>query len=173
VDIAIAALHELRRTGCDARLTIAGEGPAFRRLQALAVRMTVSPWIEWRGKVPESEMEVYYNAADVLLFPSLRDSGGMVVLEALSHGLPVVCADLGGPRRIVTPECGRIVVTQQRQRSQLGIAFADAVRDIMSRPELRQSLADGACRRAMDFQFRDLVRSLYPAAETPAIGATA
>jgi glycosyltransferase involved in cell wall biosynthesis len=42
----------------------------------------------------------------VFLFPSLHDSSGNVVLEALSSGLPVVCLDAGGPAVLVDPSCG-------------------------------------------------------------------
>ena len=44
-----------------------------------------------------------YRRHHALLYPSLHDSSGNVVLEALFHGLPVVCLDLGGPAEIVDP----------------------------------------------------------------------
>jgi glycosyltransferase involved in cell wall biosynthesis len=47
-----------------------------------------------------------YLRHDALLFPSLHDSSGNVVLEALSSGLPVVCLDVGGPALLVDPSCG-------------------------------------------------------------------
>src|SRR5262249_17128782 len=53
-------------------------------------------------RMPPAELFELYDTHSLLLFPSLHDSGGFVVLEALSHGLPVVCLDLGGPREIVT-----------------------------------------------------------------------
>ncbi len=45
-------------------------------------------------------------ACDVFLFPSLRDGGGLVVVEAMAAGKPVICVDLGGPRMHVTEDCG-------------------------------------------------------------------
>jgi glycosyltransferase involved in cell wall biosynthesis len=47
-----------------------------------------------------------YLRHDAFLFPSLHDSSGNVVLEALSSGLPVVCLDAGGPALLVDPSCG-------------------------------------------------------------------
>jgi len=44
--------------------------------------------------------------ADVFLFPSLRDGGGAVVLEAMASGTPVICLDSGGPGFHVRPEWG-------------------------------------------------------------------
>jgi glycosyltransferase involved in cell wall biosynthesis len=45
-------------------------------------------------------------SSDVILFPSLRDGGGTVVIEAMSVGKPVVCLDIGGPGMHITEECG-------------------------------------------------------------------
>ena len=55
---------------------------------------TWSSFLEFLSK-PCCEL---FGSHDLFLFPSLHDSGGFVVLEALSHGLPVVCLDLGGQR---------------------------------------------------------------------------
>jgi glycosyltransferase involved in cell wall biosynthesis len=54
---------------------------------------------------------------DFLLFPSLHDSGGFVVLEALCHGMPVLCLDLGGPKEIVSLDSGLIIKTDAQCNS--------------------------------------------------------
>ena len=74
-------------------------------------------------------MRNYYEH-DALLFPSLRDSGGMVVLEALAHGLPVVCTDCGGPGCIVNGCCGRVVQTLGRTRDEVIGGIAEALYDL-------------------------------------------
>ena len=89
--------------------TIVGDGPARSGLQRLAAELGVNDAVRWVPWVPHAELHEHYYQHDVLLFPSLRDSGGMVVLEALAHGLPVVCTDLGGPGVIVNERCGRVV----------------------------------------------------------------
>ena len=70
------------------------------------------------------EVEDRYRSADIFVFPSLRDSGGLVVLEAMAHGLPVVCADLGGPGLIVDETCGRAVSAKGKNKRQLASEFA-------------------------------------------------
>ena len=80
-------------------------------------------WVEW---LPHDQLHEHYYQHDALLFPSLRDSGGMVVLEALAHGLPVVCTDRGGPGLIVNRRCGRVVKTSGRTKDEV-IGRVDAM----------------------------------------------
>lgn len=95
-------------------LRILGKGPLKKRLQKLAQKLGVDPHCTWMGWLPHNEAMTQYNWPDVFVFTSLRDTSGNVVLEALSHGLPVICLDHQGGRDIVTPECGiKIPVTTQ------------------------------------------------------------
>ena len=61
-----------------------------------------------------------------MLFPSLHDSGGMVVLESLAYGLPVVCLNIGGPGIIVTNGCGRLVDVVGKSKAEV-VAKLEAV----------------------------------------------
>lgn len=52
--------------------------------------------IKFIGKIPQKETLNYYRQADVFCFPSIRESGGTVVLEAMACGLPCIIANNGG-----------------------------------------------------------------------------
>jgi glycosyltransferase involved in cell wall biosynthesis len=94
VHLAIAAIARLP----DWRLLVVGDGPDRGRLRAMARRVGVVERVEFRGSVPRSEvLRILHDEADVLLFPSLHDEAGMVVAEAMTLGLPVVCLAVGGP----------------------------------------------------------------------------
>jgi glycosyltransferase involved in cell wall biosynthesis len=112
--------------------------------------------------LPQDALDEQYRAADVLLFPSLRDSGGMVVLEALAHGVPVLCTDLGGPGLIVNASCGRTMTTLGRSPQQLANEIADTIIEMIDAPLLRHNLSRGAKLRAREFNFSNLVQSIYP-----------
>ncbi len=99
IDLALHAVSQLKQSHPGIRFTIVGDGPASTRLHKLAEELGLSEIVEWVRWVPHTLVQEYYRSADVFLFPSLRDSGGMAVLEAMAHGLPVVCTDLGGPGR--------------------------------------------------------------------------
>ncbi len=162
IDIALHAIHHLKQSHPNIRFTIVGEGPSKAKLNRLIRKLDLSAVVDCIGWVPQSVLEAHYRAARVLLFPSFRDAGATAVVEALAHGLPVVCAELGGPRVIVNERCGRVVPAEGKGRKELAIDFADAVREIMTTPGLWDSLSAGASERAQDFDFRNLVQTVYP-----------
>lgn len=81
-------------------LVLAGDGRDADRLRRRAVRRGVSDRVTFLGRIPRAEVLVRMRAADVFVFPSLRDSAGWAVAEAAACGLPVVCLDRGGPPTI-------------------------------------------------------------------------
>ena len=102
-----------------------------------------------------------YDSHDLLLFPSLHDSAGCVVLEALCHGMPVACLDLGGPKDIVTPQSGIIVNTRGLTTAQVAARLADEIYDALSSPPLLARLSAGAIARANEFLLSERVAKLY------------
>ena len=165
VDIALRALRRLKSVRPDIRFTIVGRGPARERLVRLSNTLGLEKNVRWVNWMPQQALARYYRASDLLLFPSLRDSGGMVVLEALAEGLPVVCTDLGGPGIIVNETCGRAIRAAGRNPDQLTDDIANAVQEIITVPHMLQSLSYGARVRAQEFNFSHLVQALYPAAQ--------
>jgi len=87
-------------------LTVVGDGPmrneCLEKLQAYALEDTV----HWEGSVPFSEIGSYYSDHDVFLFTSLRESGGVQLVEAMAYGMPVITLDLHGPGLIVNETRG-------------------------------------------------------------------
>jgi glycosyltransferase involved in cell wall biosynthesis len=162
VDIALRAIGQARHSRPDLRFTVVGDGPAKPRLIGLCQDLKLQQIVRWIPWLPQSELAGHYRTADLLFFPSLRDSGGMVVLEALAHGLPVLCTTLGGPGRIVNSTCGRAISVDGRTAEQLADAMAEALLELTSNPDLLKSLREGARARAHQFDFADLVRSIYP-----------
>ena len=57
--------------------------------------------VNFLGQQNRDSLSQYYLSHDLFLFPSLHDSGGMVVLEAKAHGLPVVVSSFGGPQEFI------------------------------------------------------------------------
>ena len=161
IHIGLEALAEVLRRGRRARLTVAGSGPAETRWRAQAQRLGVEDAVDWLAWVEHSRIAEVYRAHDLLLFPSLHDSGGQAVLEALALGRPVVCFDLGGPGSIVDASCGRVVVTHGRSRRRIVHALADALQELADSSELRHGLGEAARRRAARYGWRDQVANVY------------
>jgi len=85
-------------------LAIVGEGPYRRELEKLM------PEAIFTGILSGRELGVAYASADLFVFPSITDTYGNVVVEAMAAGLPVAVTDIGGPRELVkTPQMGRVL----------------------------------------------------------------
>ena len=90
----------------DTEYWIVGAGPAERSLKALAHRLGIADRVLFLGHQPRSEVLQIVQQCDVLVHPSLHESGGAVCAEAMAAGRPVICLDLGGPGLQVTAETG-------------------------------------------------------------------
>lgn len=87
------------------KLTIVGYGPERKRLEALANRR-----VEFRGFVTDSELDKLYSSCDLVLYPVLFEPFGLVPIEAMRHGKPVICSEKAGVAEIVQEaKCGFLV----------------------------------------------------------------
>lgn len=85
------------------RLTLVGSGPAESRIRQLIEAENIGSCTDILNWLPKEEVTACYQSASVFLFPS-HEGAGMVVAEAMSHALPVVCWDNEGPGRFVHPD---------------------------------------------------------------------
>lgn len=116
----------LRRTHPQALLAITGEGPARERLQSLAQQLGLAPDVLFIGYLPrEPTLRDCYAAADVFVFASRTETQGLVLLEALAQGRPVVSTAYMGTASILRGECGALVVPEQPEQ------FAHAVAQLL------------------------------------------
>ena len=106
---------------------VVGSGPddAQRSLQQLATDLGLQRTY-FLGPRGQAELAQVFGAADVGVFPSYREPFGLVFVECMACGTPVIGADSGGPRDFVTPEVG-VLVPETDDRSVLAAELADAV----------------------------------------------
>ncbi|MEL6266777.1 MAG: glycosyltransferase family 4 protein [Pseudomonadota bacterium] len=87
-------------------LDIVGDGPMMAELRALAGSQALGDGVTFHGWQPHEEVQRIAVGADLLGFPSVREFGGGVVLEAMALGVAPLIVDYGGPAELVTPETG-------------------------------------------------------------------
>jgi len=102
-----------------------------------------------------------YQTFDLLLFPSMHDSSGNVVLEAMASGLPVVCLDLGGPAQIVNNNCGHVVPVKGLSADQVIEELSSALTKIAKNPDIASRLRTGALERAREFSWQNVVGKVW------------
>jgi glycosyltransferase involved in cell wall biosynthesis len=161
VHIAILAFARLLRQMPDARLTIVGKGPEEARLKADLVAHHIRERVDFISWLPQQELFDLYACHDLFIFPSLHDSSGYVVIEALSHGMPVVCLDLGGPKEMVTPNSGVVIKTDGRNSVQVATAMADEISHLLKSPQKLTELSAGAIARAKEFILAKRIEEFY------------
>lgn len=106
LDVAVAALAKVRVRRPGVRLVLAGPGdPAW----ALDAHPAERGFIDAIGVGPRDALPRLYSSAAVTVLPSTEEAFGLVLVESLACGTPVVASDVGGMRDIVTPEVGRLV----------------------------------------------------------------
>jgi D-inositol-3-phosphate glycosyltransferase len=104
LDRLIEALEHLRIKLNLKVVVVGGDGqqsPAQQRIRKTAERLQVEDFIIWTGAVEHTRMPFLYNAADVVVIPSRYESFGLVALEAMACGTPVVATPVGVMDRII------------------------------------------------------------------------
>ena len=128
------------------RLTIAGGGPEESRLRRLIRASQLERQVSLLGPIPRSDVMTRLASSDVLLFPSLRDGGGTVVIEAMSAAKPVVCLNASGPGLHVTSECG--IKVEPRSPRETVASLADALERLYLDDGLREKMGEAGHERA-------------------------
>jgi glycosyltransferase involved in cell wall biosynthesis len=131
VHLLLQACQMLRQEGCRFSLAIAGRGPQQAELQAYCHSHDLDDCVEWLGWIDYRQLGGYFQQADVLVFPSLEDIWGMVTLEAMAFGKPVLASKWAGSSElIVDGENGWICDPHDPT------AMAAQMRKAIDRPEL-------------------------------------
>lgn len=159
--LGLRALAALGQQSKDVHLTIIGSGSDQARLKRIAHRLEIEQSLSWILWMEREDLIQLYSEFDLFLFPSLHDSGGMAVLEAMSFGLPVICLDLGGPGISVDSTCGRVVPTKSQAEEEVVQLIATCLSEFIRNPAILESLSMGARRRAASFSWRATVGCTY------------
>jgi glycosyltransferase involved in cell wall biosynthesis len=127
-------------------LDIIGDGPQLARLTYAIDEAGVGDSVKLAGFVPHNKLQDWLASADVFAFPSIREFGGAVVLEAMAVGVVPVVVDYGGPGELVTAKTGYRV--PMGSRSEIVERFREILSDLCDHPEQIDVLSETARLRA-------------------------
>ena len=168
---AIRAVAEFSEAGRTVRLVIVGDGPEREALEALAASLAVEDRVEFTGALSPTEVRERYRAGGVFVMPAITDwkgeqeGFGMVVVEAMAFGLPVVATQSGGIPDIVRDGATGILVperdvgaltrgiAQLLDDGDLATRLAEAARD-----DVRHRFAPSRIASAFDTVYRRAAR---------------
>lgn len=124
--------------------TVIGKGPMKAQLLEMAKELKIESafnLVDWMAK---KDLEAYFKKAHLFFFTS-HEGAGMVIPEALSFGLPVLCLDNIGPGELMDTDCGIRIAYEEYEKTRLELA--DQLHVLYSDQELRARLSKGAIDR--------------------------
>jgi 1,2-diacylglycerol 3-alpha-glucosyltransferase len=137
IEFLVNVFVEVRRTVTDAMLVVAGEGPARESLRQMVVRLGLERDVHFAGYLDRNTALLdCYAAANVFVFASRTETQGLVLLEAMAQGAPIVSTAELGTRSILKTGCGALVVEEQLQ------PFSAAVVRLLQDETLRSDLSE-------------------------------
>jgi glycosyltransferase involved in cell wall biosynthesis len=116
------------------KLTIVGDGSERQNLQANTLNLGLTEQVEFTGNLPLNEVSEIIKKAHVFCLPSVRESGGAVLLEAMAVARPVIAIDFGGPAEIVDDGVG--VKLPATGKTDVVQGLIEAFENIRLQPEL-------------------------------------
>ncbi|MDW3649656.1 MAG: glycosyltransferase family 4 protein [Bacteroidia bacterium] len=161
IHLALRAFKLAREQYPHLSFSLIGSGKNKAALQSYATELGVGSGVEWIENIPQNEVFEKYKDHDLFLFPSLHDSGGSVVLEAMSYGLPVIALDLGGPGVMVDEQSGSLVKVEGKSVDKIVEDLAQEILDLIQNPEIYAAKSEQTCERITSYTWENQVRTLY------------
>ena len=143
-DMLIEAAEPFLRDGTMV-LDILGDGPLMPVLREMLAAKGLTHSVTLHGWIDHKEVQSLLSQSQLLTFPSVREFGGGVVLEAMALGVVPVIADYAGPGELVTPETG--VKVPMGSRDQVIAGFRAALARLIAAPGQIPALSAAALRR--------------------------
>jgi phosphatidylinositol alpha-mannosyltransferase len=144
----LQAYHRLRKRKVDARLLVCGAGPKMREHRRYVGLRGIRD-VEFLGRVSDDDKARYFASADIFCAPATgQESFGIVLLEAMAAGVPIVASDIHGYKRVVERNVQGLLVEPRNARS-LAAALYTLARD----PEMRHQMGEAGRQRAPEFSW--------------------
>jgi phosphatidylinositol alpha-mannosyltransferase len=144
----LKAYRILRKTGCDCRLLMVGGGPQEREARRYVATRRLRG-VEFLGRVSDDERDQLFRTADVYVSPATgRESFGIVLLEAMAAGTPIVASDIHGYKGVVRRGREGLLVPPRDPK-----AVAASIGRVLGDQALAASMADAGRARAEEFSW--------------------
>jgi glycosyltransferase involved in cell wall biosynthesis len=130
VDYLLQAVANLRMDSMPVTLDVVGTGPSLPSLKARVRELGISDFVEFRGHVEEESLHAYYEECDLFVLPSVtrREAFGIVQLEAMAAGAPIVASDIPGVNELAIRGGGRLAKPADAE------SLTAAIRESLSAP---------------------------------------
>ncbi|KJJ85224.1 group 1 glycosyl transferase [Candidatus Omnitrophus magneticus] len=135
-DILIKAFNIVLKKINNSQLIILGDGPEKQNLFELAETLGILNKIKFAGRVTDEQKNQYLQNSDLYILSSEHEGFGIVILEAMSHGLPIISTNIGGQTDIITSSKNGILINpndeEEMARAIISLALDERARKIMA-----------------------------------------
>ncbi|GAA0369573.1 hypothetical protein GCM10009092_37290 [Bowmanella denitrificans] len=152
---AIRAFGKVLISYPNAILTVAGEGPQLSMLKSLTKELSIADKVTFVGRLGREQMAELYTDADIMINPSTVDNMPNSILEALASGVLVVSTNVGGIPFMVQDEVDAMLVEKGNDQ-----AMCDAIKHLISNPELATSIAERGLENAKRYTAQQVLPKL-------------
>ena len=154
-DILLKALKIIKNEIRGVKLIFAGRGEMLDELHDLCKKYDVEDDVIFTGFVEEEKKPLYYKSSDIFCLPSttMAESFGIVNLEAMASGIPIVGSNLGGIPDIVKDGKNGLLAKPSNPKS-----LADALLQLLENEDLRKRMGDNGLKRVKDYSWDEITR---------------
>ena len=161
ISIVLKTFLRLKEKNNNIKLTIMGSGPYKAKFIKEAIKYQINNDITWLGKIERNKVLSVFKNSELLLYPALRDSGGFVVLEALSQSLPVATLNIGGPGQIVDNECGIKISVNKKNENEIIFELSSEIEKLINNKDIIDHKRKKSLEKINDFNWENKVLRLY------------
>ena len=156
---ALVAFKEALKKDNELTLTLIGNGPEAKYLKEISKKLKIFnkiTWIEW---IDHDLLINTYGDFGIFLFPSLHDSGGLVCLEAMASGLPIICLNTGGPGRLIEKSFGISVDPYKNNYKKIIINLSESILFYSTNLENWENASSNAIKKSKEHSWAKLVKN--------------
>lgn len=158
LDFLFQVIKDLAQKRNDFHLLVVGSGPEFKHYQSLVHHMQLDSFVTFTGKQEKEKANRFFGAADIFVFPSVTETQGIVITEAMAAGIPAVAINKMGPTDLIQDSVDGFLTPLKVED------FCDKVEILLDNDTLRKKFARAAKENAQKFSARasaDKMEKLY------------
>ena len=154
-DVLIKAIPQVIKRVKNTKLLLVGEGPFRQKLEQERSRLGCEKSIRFEGFVTDSLKALYYKASDVFVLPSIStaEAFGIVNLEAMASGIPVISTKVGGIPSIINNNVNGLLIEPKDE-----IALADSIIYLLENQDIRSKLAKEGFKRVQNYSWKNIAK---------------
>ena len=138
-----------------------GDGPLRKYMEEFIIKENLINNVKFHGKIYRESIYEEMKKNHVLLFPSLRDSGGFVLFEAMSVSLPSIILKIGGPPNIIDKKCGIIIDPQNKTEKFIIDEIYNELKELKNNTIKLKEMSDNCHLRVKLFSWESKIKKIY------------